>query len=174
MSRAVRIVIFPESMVSMMSFVSLSRAVSVEWNLRYADCKGQKLGDTDMWGKRRARARRSSILPIVFKFEIGIELTSFLWHMPADTTETVAEHSARLQPSINLHAPYSCQSRQYRKLLVDFTSGNAQIFRWKNLFIVCITVDSQLDNLGNMLAWMSAIRERKKVTQRHFLCQSKF
>ena len=24
--------------------------------------------------------------------------------MPADTTETVAEHSARLQPSINLHA----------------------------------------------------------------------
>ena len=48
MSRAVRIVIFPESMVSMMSFVSLSRAVSVEWNLRYADCKGQKLGDTDM------------------------------------------------------------------------------------------------------------------------------
>ena len=25
--------------------------------------------------------------------------------MPADTTETVAEHSTRLQPSINLHAP---------------------------------------------------------------------
>ena len=25
--------------------------------------------------------------------------------MPADTTETVAEHSARLQPSINLHVP---------------------------------------------------------------------
>ena len=24
--------------------------------------------------------------------------------MPADTTETVTEHSARLQPSINLHA----------------------------------------------------------------------
>ena len=35
MSRAVRIVIFPESIVSMMSFVNLSRAVSVEWNLRY-------------------------------------------------------------------------------------------------------------------------------------------
>ena len=30
MSRVVRIVIFPESMVSMISFVSLSRAVSVE------------------------------------------------------------------------------------------------------------------------------------------------
>ena len=30
MLRAVRIVIFPESMVSMMSLVSLSRAVSVE------------------------------------------------------------------------------------------------------------------------------------------------
>ena len=25
--------------------------------------------------------------------------------MPADTTETVAEHSATLQPSINLHDP---------------------------------------------------------------------
>ena len=34
MSKAVRIVIFPESMVSMISFVSLSKAVSVEWNLR--------------------------------------------------------------------------------------------------------------------------------------------
>ena len=25
--------------------------------------------------------------------------------MPVDTTETVVEHSVRLQPSINLHAP---------------------------------------------------------------------
>ena len=25
--------------------------------------------------------------------------------MPDDTTEPVAEHSARLQPSVNLHAP---------------------------------------------------------------------
>ena len=33
-SRAVRIVILQESMFSKMSFVSLSRAVSVEWNLR--------------------------------------------------------------------------------------------------------------------------------------------
>ena len=37
--------------------------------------------------------------------------------MAADTTETVAEHSARLQPSINLHAPvraymFSCSSTQ--------------------------------------------------------------
>ena len=35
----------------------------------------------------------------------AIELTLFMWHTPADTTEAVAEHSARLQPSINLHAP---------------------------------------------------------------------
>ena len=37
-----------------------------------------------------------------------------MWHLPADTTDTdtdtdtdttVAEHSARLQPSINLNAP---------------------------------------------------------------------
>ena len=34
MSRAVTIVILPESIVSMISLVSLSRAVSVEWNLR--------------------------------------------------------------------------------------------------------------------------------------------
>ena len=33
----------------------------------------------------------------------AIELTMFLWHIPADTTETVAEHSIRLQPLINLH-----------------------------------------------------------------------
>ena len=37
--------------------------------------------------------------------------------MPADTTETVAKHSARLQPSINLHAPvtafmFSCSGTQ--------------------------------------------------------------
>ena len=37
--------------------------------------------------------------------------------MPADTTESVAEHSARLQPSINLHAPvtafmFSCSGTQ--------------------------------------------------------------
>ena len=27
-----------------------------------------------------------------------------MWHMPDDATEGVAEHSSRLQPSINLHA----------------------------------------------------------------------
>ena len=47
----------------------------------------------------------------------AVEMTSFLWHMPAGTTEFVAEHSARLQPSINLHAPvtafmFSCSSTQ--------------------------------------------------------------
>ena len=31
----------------------------------------------------------------------AVEFTLFLWHMPADNTETVAKHSARLQPSIN-------------------------------------------------------------------------
>ena len=34
----------------------------------------------------------------------AIELTLFLWHMPDDATEGVAEHSSSLQPSINLHA----------------------------------------------------------------------
>ena len=38
--------------------------------------------------------------------------------MPADTTEFVAEHSARLQPSINLHVPvtafmFSCSGTQW-------------------------------------------------------------
>ena len=32
------------------------------------------------------------------------KLTLFLWHMPDGATESVAEHSSRLQPSINLHA----------------------------------------------------------------------
>ena len=36
-SRAARIVTFPESMASMISLVNLSKAVSVEWNFRYAD-----------------------------------------------------------------------------------------------------------------------------------------
>ena len=35
----------------------------------------------------------------------AIELTLFLWHMPDDAAEGVAEHSSRLQPSVNLHAP---------------------------------------------------------------------
>ena len=35
----------------------------------------------------------------------AIELTLFLWHIPDDATEGVAEHSSRLQPSIKLHAP---------------------------------------------------------------------
>ena len=39
-----------------------------------ADCKRQKLGDMNIRGKRRARARLSSILPIVFKFEMGCNL----------------------------------------------------------------------------------------------------
>ena len=47
----------------------------------------------------------------------AVELILFLWHMPADTTEGVAEHSTRLQPSINLNAPvttsmFSCSGTQ--------------------------------------------------------------
>ena len=37
--------------------------------------------------------------------------------MTADTTETVAEHSARLQPSINLHANPTQFSALYVQLL---------------------------------------------------------
>ena len=39
--------------------------------------------------------------------EYAVKLNLFLWHMPADTTEGVAEHSTRLQPSINLMCIYS-------------------------------------------------------------------
>ena len=42
---------------------------------------------------------------IIIIISHAVELTLFLWHMLAGTTETVAEHSTRLQPSINLHAP---------------------------------------------------------------------
>ena len=31
----------------------------------------------------------------------AMELTLFLWHLPDDTTESITEHSSRLQPSIN-------------------------------------------------------------------------
>ena len=72
-SKAARIATFPESMVSMISLVSLSKAVSVEWNFRYADWRGEKLGEMERWGRRRARAKRSTILPIVFKLEIGLK-----------------------------------------------------------------------------------------------------
>ena len=72
-SRAARIVTFPESMVTMISLVSLSKAVSVEWNFRYADWRGEKLGEMERWGRRRAKAKRSNILPIVFKLEIGLK-----------------------------------------------------------------------------------------------------
>ena len=39
------------------------------------------------------------------RYNHALELTLFLWHMPDDATEGVAEHNSRLQPSINLHAP---------------------------------------------------------------------
>ena len=35
--RAAKIVTFSESMTTMISLVNLSKAVSVEWNFRYAD-----------------------------------------------------------------------------------------------------------------------------------------
>ena len=43
-----------ESMASMISLVNLSKAVSVEWNFRYADWRGEKLGEMERWGRRRA------------------------------------------------------------------------------------------------------------------------
>ena len=36
--------------------------------------------------------------------------TLFLWHMPDDATEGVAELSSRLQPSINLYVPVTAFS----------------------------------------------------------------
>ena len=43
--------------------------------------------------------------------------------MPADTTETVAEHSARLQPSINLHAPVTA---------FMFSCSGTDVLPWRN------------------------------------------
>ena len=59
--------------------------------------------------------------------DFAIELTSFLWHMPDDVTEGVAEHSSRLQvcnhqfacPSYSLHVQllwYLCTTAEGRKL----------------------------------------------------------
>ena len=49
--------------------------------------------------------------------------------MPDDATEAVAEHSSRLQPSINLHAPvtafmFSCSGTQYQYLVLIFEHFN--------------------------------------------------
>ena len=41
--------------------------------------------------------------------------------MPADTTETVAEHNARLQPSINLHAPVTATSSSVPNAIHNIT-----------------------------------------------------
>ena len=72
-SWAARIVTFPETMASMISLVNLSKAVSVEWNFRYADWRGEKLGEMERWGRRRAKPKRSNILQKVFKLEIGLK-----------------------------------------------------------------------------------------------------
>ena len=42
---------------------------------------------------------------ITIHYSHAVELTLFLLHIPDDATEGVAEHSSRLQPTINLHAP---------------------------------------------------------------------
>ena len=69
------------------------------------------------------------------------------WHMPADTTETVAEHSARLQPSINLLAPvttfmFSCpvlmesQQNPFKKDYIA-TSGHVVMLQ-SDLMRICL------------------------------------
>ena len=68
---------------------------------RYVICNMYET-DTTLWQGQQSHA---------------IELTLFLWHMLDGATERVAEHSSRLQPSINLHAlvtafMFSCSSTQ--------------------------------------------------------------
>ena len=46
--------------------------------------------------------------------------------MPADTTETVAEHSARLQPSINLHAQPVCSAALVPNVLPRRDEGSGK------------------------------------------------
>ena len=54
--------------------------------------------------------------------------------MPADTTESVAEHSARLPPTINLHAPVTAA------LVAMYYPGGMKVWvspvQWSNPYIV--------------------------------------
>ena len=70
-SRATAKVEVPVSMDLYMSDKILIIQVSVECFFLYADCSGLKFGEVKIDGERRARARRSSILDKVFKFEMG-------------------------------------------------------------------------------------------------------
>ena len=61
----------PESMALWMSSVILSNTASVECLRRYADCNGLKFGEDVTCGTLRARNKRSKILLMVLKLDIG-------------------------------------------------------------------------------------------------------
>ena len=46
----------------------------------------------------------SYIMETITVESYNVELVLFMWHSPDDTTESVAIHSSRLQPSI----PFTC------------------------------------------------------------------
>ena len=71
-SRAVRIVILPESIFSKISFVSLSRAVLIV-EFVVSRLKWTETGRNRYVGERRARASCSKILPNVLRLEMDLK-----------------------------------------------------------------------------------------------------
>ena len=55
-----------------------------------------------MWGRRRARARRSKILPMVFKFEIGLKFAR------SDLGKPGFFRSGETSASLNLEGKVPC------------------------------------------------------------------
>ena len=72
--------------------------------------------------------------------------------MPAETTEAVAEHSTKLQPSINLHAPVtvSCSAVLVPNLLPQRPDGTRIYNRSSSIVYMCIVVHSSKTMLVNI------------------------
>ena len=62
----------PWSAESLVLLSRVSRAVSVEWQLRYADWKGLWCGELMRWGWSQAKKRRSRIFEMLLRLEIGL------------------------------------------------------------------------------------------------------
>ena len=62
-----------------------------------------------MWGRRRARARRSKILPMVFKFEIGLKFAR------SDLGKPGFFRSGEMSASLNLEGKVPCLKDRFAR-----------------------------------------------------------
>ena len=70
----------------------------------------------------------------------------FIWHMPDDATEGVAEHSSRLQPSINLHAPVTAFMFSWSDVRSRRDEGSGQKALCSDRSLIAPTQDSNPDS----------------------------